>query len=120
MRVGKTLGGVPVLLKCLAMLALVALVGGCSTNPVTGRDPIVSHPAVQAYADLGFTLATGAEGMANDQYCDQSCRDQEKVFAEQVGRIGAELETAARAMSPEVFARIGAFQVKVYNEWGTG
>src|SRR5579871_6002216 len=120
MPMGKSLREGFSVVKHFAVAAIAALVSACSTNPVTGRDQIVSHPAVQAYDDLGFSIQTGAEGMANGQYCDQNCLDRQKAFAEQVARLGAELESAAREMSPEVFTRIKEFQVKVYSEWGTG
>ena len=91
------------------------LLAGCSTNPVTGREQIVAIPAAMVHADIGFALSTGAQRIGLGRPCGDACRDQEQVakFEAQVKRLSAELEAAARGLSPEAFTRINSFQVDV-------
>ena len=104
--------------KSASVLAL-ALLCGCSTNPVTGRDQIVELPAVQAHADIGFALSSGAQRLSESEPCDAACRQQDLNFDAQVKRLGAGLEAAVRSMSPDLFERIGSFQIEIDPELGT-
>ena len=91
----------------------ILLLAGCSTNPVTGRDQIVGLPAVQAHADISRVISSKAQRFSSPDACDHACRALEKHFEAQVKRIGGQLETAARNMSPELFERIPAFSIDV-------
>jgi Zn-dependent protease with chaperone function len=99
----------------LTRFLLLALLAGCSTNPVTGRDQIVAVPAAQAHADLGFALSNGAWRRTPAQPCGQACPDEDPSarFTLQVALAAAELENAARSLSPEAMNRIESFQVGV-------
>lgn len=99
----------------LARALFLVLLAGCSTNPVTGRDQIVAVPAAQAHADLGFALSSGARRISVEKPCVQPCRDEDLLarFTLQVALISAELENAARSLSPEAMNRIESFQVSV-------
>lgn len=100
----------------LALATLSVLAGtlsGCSINPITGREQIVALPAVQAHADIGYTLSSKAQRFSAPDACDYACRAQERLFHAQVTRLGAELEAAARNMSPELFERIRSFDISV-------
>jgi hypothetical protein len=94
-------------------LSALAFLGGCTTNPITGRGQIVSVPAAQAHAEIGFALSSGAQRLASAEPCSDICRAQDSRFVAQVERLGVQLETAARGMSPDLFERIQAFQVGV-------
>ena len=64
-----------------AVLCICAgALGGCSTNPVTGREQIVALPAVQAHADIGYTLSSKAQRFSSPDACDHLCRAQEREF----------------------------------------
>ena len=102
----------------LPAVLCLALTSGCATNPVTGREQMVAVPAVQAHADIGFVLSSGARWLADSEPCGELCLDQSRRFESQVKRMGAELEAAAREMSPELFERIESFQVGVDQELG--
>ena len=102
-----------------AALTLCAGLGGCSTNPVTGREQIVAVPAVQAHADIGYTLSSKAQRFSAPGACDYACRQQLSAFEAQVKRLGAQLEVAARNMSPELFQRIPSFDIGVDPALGT-
>jgi predicted Zn-dependent protease len=102
-----------------AVLCLCTGLGGCSTNPVTGREQIVAVPAVQAHADIGYTLSSKAQRFSAPDACDHACRRQLRTFEAQVERLGAQLEAAARNMSPELFARIPSFDIGVDSTLGT-
>ena len=92
----------------------ILLLAGCSTNPVTGRDQIVGLPAVQAHADISHVISSKAQRFSSPDACDYACRTQEKLFEAQVERLGAQLETAARNMSPDLFERISSgFAIEV-------
>ena len=64
----------------------LACLAGCATNPVTGRDQIVSVPAAQVHADIGFALSTGARRIVLPQPCGQTCRD-EDTLAKFIARV---------------------------------
>lgn len=102
-----------------AAAVVLVLLCGCSTNPITGRNQVVELPAVQEHADIGFAISTGAQRMAGGDSCDEACRQQDLQFDAQVKRLAMQLEAAARAMSPDLFERIGSFQVGVDPELGT-
>jgi hypothetical protein len=99
---------------------LLALLAGCSTNPVTGREQIVAVPAAQAHADISFALSNGARRINPAQPCGESCRDEDLLakFTFQVTRAGNELEIAARGLSPDALSRIESFKVSVDPELG--
>ena len=98
----------------------LACLAGCSTNPVTGRDQIVSVPAAQVHADIGFALSTGARRLVLPQPCGPTCRDEDTLakFIVRVALVSAELEIAARALSPDALGRIESFRVAVDPELG--
>lgn len=103
-----------------ALLGL-ALLSGCAVNPITGRDQFLALPAVQvAYADVGFALSTRTQGTAGFPPCTQDCASGADLasFAVRVQAIGAQLETSARDMFPEAFARIGRFRIEVTGALG--
>jgi hypothetical protein len=79
---------------------------------------MVALPAVQAHADIGFTLSSSARRLGDAQPCGDECSAQLRAFEAQVKRTGEALELAARAMSPDLFERITAFQVGVDPELG--
>ena len=101
-------------------LVLAGALAGCSTNPVTGREQIVALPAVQAHADIARTISSKAQGFTAPGACDHVCRAQESEFEAQVMRLGRQLETAARNMSPELFERIARFEIEVDSGMGAG
>lgn len=110
-------------MKLAALLPGLALVCGCATHPITGREQILALPAVQvAHADVGFALSTGARLIAAPPPCEQDCGSVEgqAKFAGRVETIGTQLETPARSMSPELFERIDRFQVEVNETLGVG
>ena len=110
-------------MKMASLLLGPALLCGCSTHPITGRDQILALPAVQvAYADVGFALATGARLVAAPPRCEPDCGSLEgpAKFAGRVETIGTQLETAARGMSPELFGRIDRFRIEVNGSLGVG
>src|SRR5215212_8111926 len=98
------------------LVSSLVLVCGCTTNPVTGREQMVAVPAVQAHADIGFALSSSARRIAESEPCADKCEDRNRRFNSQVARIGAELEAAARGMSPELFQRIESFNIGVDSE----
>ncbi len=107
----------------IAILLGLALLSGCATHPITGRDQILALPAVQAaHADVGFALFTGGQGIAASSPCEWECGHVDDLarLAGRVQAIGAQLESAARGMAPDLFARIGEFQVEVNDGIGIG
>jgi len=102
----------------LACVLSSILLCGCATNPVTGRDQFVELPAVQAHADLGYAISSGARRLAVGESCEPLCRPQDDRFAAQVERLGVQLEVAARNMSPELFERIASFDISVSPDLG--
>lgn len=110
----------PALRACLAGTLLSVLLAGCSTNPVTGREQIVSVPAAQVHADIAFAVSSGARRITSALPCWPSCRDEELLakFTAQVETVGAELETAARSLAPDAFTRIESFRIGVEPELG--
>jgi Zn-dependent protease with chaperone function len=94
------------------------LLGGCTTNPITGREQMVAVPAVQAHADIGFALSSSARRLAESEPCGEACIEQNRRFESQVKRMAADLDKAARGMSPETFERIESFQVGVDPDLG--
>lgn len=110
-------------MKPAVLLTGLALVCGCSTHPLTGRDQILALPAVQiAYAEVGFAIATGARLLAAPSPCERDCDAPESParFTGRVETIGTQLETSARSMSPELFGRIERFQIEVSESLGVG
>lgn len=109
-------------MRYLAVATALFCVGGCTTNPITGREQLVDIPAVQAHADVGYALSKSAKRIAETEAqmnrCDRKCETRGKQFAHRVAAAGQKLETAARDMSPDVFERIGAFQVGVDSDLG--
>jgi Zn-dependent protease with chaperone function len=121
--------------QVLAMLAFSQL-AGCSINPTTGRDQFLALPAAQrAQADLHFAvlaraqrLATPAPGIRVNGYAplpaapDQHCIEAQQTakFVRQVERVGAELSATTRGLAAELFQRIDAFQIEVYEDFNDG
>jgi hypothetical protein len=107
----------------LAPLLACGLLSACSTNPMTGRGQILALPALQAvHADMGFALSNGVSRMTAALPCEAACQSAE-VRTELAGRveaIGAELEAAARQLSPELFTRIDGFRLELSESLGTG
>ncbi len=106
-----------------ALLAVLVLLSGCSTNPSTGRTQILALPAVQsAYADMGFAVSTGALRIAGLPACARDCGNAEvrAAFAGRVKNIGMRLDAPAREMYPDMFDRIGGFQIEVNEALGIG
>jgi Zn-dependent protease with chaperone function len=116
----------------------IAVLAGCAVNPSTGRNQLIALPAAQiAHADVSFSLAAAAQGLAPASPCTRTnhiepvasttllaCPSAETTarFTHQVERIGAELATEARSLAPELFTRISAFQIGVETgiDAGTG
>lgn len=97
------------------------LLSGCTVHPITGRDQMVVMPAVQiAYADADFSLSSRTKRIAASRACVQNCAsvDRTVLFAGRVKVLGTRLTIAAREMSPELFARIGRFEIKVDDDLG--
>lgn len=102
-------------------LLLLVLLCGCATHPITGRNQLQALPALQAaYADARFVMSTEAWRIAAPLSCDEDCGDAErrKDFVRRVAQIGAELETVAKEMSPELAGRIGNFRIEVSDVLG--
>jgi hypothetical protein len=103
-------------MKIIVLLSCLALLGGCSTHPITGRGQILPLPAVQAvYADIDYALTTVALTIAALPSCGQDCVSAERAagFAGRVQALGAQLEVSARDTSPELFKRIKKFRIEV-------
>lgn len=110
-------------MNTIALLLALALLAGCSTNPITGRDQMVGLPLVQGvYADMDYALTTIAQDITALPSCAQDCGSAEYVarFPERVKTIGTQLETAALDASPEQFKRIGGFRIQVKESLGIG
>jgi hypothetical protein len=109
------------LVRATAPLVGLALLYGCATHPVTGRDQILALPAVQiVHADVGFALSTGVRLIAAPASCEQDCGSDEDLakFAARTETIGTQLEASAREESPELFGRIERFQIEVNGALG--
>ena len=120
----------------ILLVSVFVLLAGCTTNPNTGRSQLMAFPAVQtAQADIGYALAATAQGLAPSSTCARTNRSapiageavsacpnavETAKFARQVERIGAELEVQARALAPDLFERVKAFQIEVKANLGTG
>ncbi|HEY8067691.1 MAG TPA: M48 family metalloprotease [Burkholderiales bacterium] len=107
----------------IRLLVILALLPGCSTNPVTGRDQILLLPGVQAvYADARFALSTGAQRIVLPAPCAQACGRSEArtQFVVRVRAIGLLLEAGAREMFPGPLRRIDGFQIEVDDALGAG
>ncbi len=121
--------------KNILVLIGLLLVGGCATNPVTGRSQFIGLPGLQtAYANFEFALGSGrneapapcagtsggeaARASGNNQPCVQDA--EAARFSQQVERVGSELDLAARDFAPDVFKRIDAFQIGVSTEASPG
>jgi len=104
------------------LLLALALLPGCATHPITGRDQILALPAVQAvHAEVGFALSAGARRFVDALPCALACAStvERARFAGRVETIGARLNAEARDLSPELAARIGNFQFEVSDTLGT-
>jgi Peptidase family M48 len=105
------------------ILVVLALLSGCATNPITGRDQIIALPAMQAvHADISFAVATGVQGIGAAPACGQDCGGAEYVadFAHRVVAISTRLEAGARDIAPDLFERISGFQVETSDALGVG
>lgn len=110
-------------MKLRGILAVLALLSGCATNPITGRDQIIALPAMQAaHADFSFAVATGVQGIGAAPACGRDCANAEYLadFARRVTAISARLEKAARDIGPDLFDRIGGFEVETSDALGVG
>jgi predicted Zn-dependent protease len=106
-----------------ALLLVTALLPACSTNPITGREQILALPAVQAaYAEAKFAAYTVAQNLGVTPSCAPDCErvDEPARFARRIERIASQLEPAARALSPDLEARIGSFRIEVSDTLGVG
>ena len=104
-------------------LLACGLLSACSTNPMTGRAQILALPALQSvHADVGFELADGVRRMAAALPCEADCLRAETrtELAGRVAAIGAELQAAARQLSPELFTRIEGFRLELSETLGAG
>src|SRR6185295_5329619 len=101
-------------------LAVFVLVTGCSTNPITGRDQILALPVIQAvHANVSFALAAGVQDNAGMPACKSNCGAGDPAsFAGRVAAIGARIEAVARDVAPDVFRRVGKFQIGVNDSIG--
>lgn len=103
-------------MRALLSLLCLALLGACTTNPVTGRGQIVAMPSVQlAYADMDFALASSAQRFTAAMQCAQDCEgvaSSEETTA-RIAALGVRLEAAARNISPELFERIERFSIEI-------
>ena len=95
----------------------ILILCGCTTHPITGRGQLVEFPAAQVHAEAGYALSKSAKRMAETEAqiagCNAACQDRQRRFGARVAEIGKTLEAAARDMSPESVARIGAFDIGV-------
>jgi Zn-dependent protease with chaperone function len=110
-------------MRLTGLLAALALLAGCSTNPITGREQILPLPAVQAaHANVSFALSSGPQGIGAAPACEQECASVEAPasFPGRVARIGVRLEASARDMAPDLFERIGKFQIEMNDAIGVG
>jgi hypothetical protein len=112
-------------LKSARVLFGLALLAGCSTHPITGREQIIALPLVQTvHADLRFALSAGTRRDGPLPPCETDCGHAERlaVFAGAVAATGKRLEIAAREMAPDLFERIAGFQIEVSDglDVGTG
>jgi Zn-dependent protease with chaperone function len=106
-----------------ALLLAAALLPACSTHPITGREQILALPSVQAaYAEAKFAAYTVAQALVATPSCAQDCErvDDPARFARRIERIGAQLEPAARALSPDLEGRIGSFRIELSDTLGVG
>ena len=104
-------------------LFLVLLLSGCAIHPITGRNQILALPAAQAaYAEARFTLSTEVWRVAAPFSCGDDCSDADQLahLSRRVALLGAELETLAHQVSPELAGRIGAFKFEVSDAPGAG
>jgi len=118
----RAVGDFPAMNRAATLLSL-AVLAGCTTHPITGREQVIALPLVQAvHADLGFALYAGAQGFVSAAPCRRDCSsaDAQANFALRVDAVAKQLEAAARSMSPELFERIGGFQVEVSAVLGVG
>lgn len=110
-------------MKRAAAFVSLALLAGCTTHPITGREQVIALPLVQVvHADLGFALYRGAHGFVSAAPCERDCSSVEAQaeFAVRVDAVAKQLEPAARSMSPDLFARIDGFEVEVSPTLGVG
>lgn len=103
-------------MRLTGLLLALALLPGCSTNPITGRDQILALPAVQAaHANVSFALSSGPQSIGASPACEQECGSAEDraSFPGRVATIGVRLEASARDMAPDLFERIEKFQIEM-------
>ena len=105
------------------ILVVLALLSGCATNPITGREQIIALPAMQAaHADFSFAVATGVQGIGAAPACGQDCGSPESLaeFGRRVAAIGRRLEAGVRDIDPDLFERISEFQIETTDALGVG
>jgi Zn-dependent protease with chaperone function len=110
-------------MKVTASLSVLAMLCGCATHPITGRNQILMLPAVQvAYADASLEISERARSIAAALPCEPGCGSatERAALAARVAVLGSELEAAARAVSPELFERIQRFDLEVSGSLGAG
>lgn len=108
-------------MRILSLMFVLILLSGCTAHPITGRDQMVMMPVAQiAYADADFSLSAGAKRIAASRACVENCASVHRtvLLAGRVKDLGKRLTIAARDMSPELFARIGQFKIKVDDDLG--
>ena len=110
-------------MKIIALITGLAVLAGCSTHPITGRDQILGLSEVQGmYADVDYALSSVAQAITAPPACELDCGSAEYVanFTGRVTAIGTQLEAPARDLSAESFNRIGKFRIEVSNSLGVG
>lgn len=108
-------------MRALLPILCLVILSGCATHPLTGRDQMVGLSSVQvAYADADFALSTGVQRIAVAMRCTEGCsgEDPPDRVAARVEAIGAQLESAARSLAPELFERIERFSIEVDGDPG--
>ncbi len=108
-------------MRALLPILCLALLSGCSTHPITGRDQMVGLSSVQvAYADVDYALSSGVQRFAASLRCAIDCGNPESPdrIAARVEAIGVQLEAAARSLSPELFERIERFSIEIDGDPG--
>lgn len=125
-----------VVLRRISLAAVLAVPTGCAVNPSTGRNQLIALSAAQiSHADMGYTLAAAARGLAPSSACvrpNPGSQVPDAVgrlcpsaaasarFALQVERIGEELALEARSLAPALFTRISEFRIEIETDPGAG
>jgi Zn-dependent protease with chaperone function len=110
-------------MKVTFFLLVLAMLSGCATHPITGRTQILALPAVQsAYADADYALSATARRISVWSPCEPDCGSTlgEASLALRAAAIGAELNAAAREISPDLPGRIDRFEIEVDDALGVG